>query len=89
VQEVYASMNGEQHWAKEWGVAQLRSRDAFDPAHVLHHPADCTGDTGAACGPLMVGLAALGMAGGYRRSPCLVYASSDDGPRAALGVVAA
>ena len=89
VREVWSSMNGEQHWAKEWGVAYLRNRAAFDPDHGMHHPADCTGDTGAACGALMVGLAALGVADGYRRSPCLVYGSSDDGQRAALGVVAA
>jgi 3-oxoacyl-[acyl-carrier-protein] synthase-1 len=89
VREVYSSMNGEQHWAKEWGVSHLRNSSAFDPGHGLHHPADCTGDTGAACGPLMVGLAALGLAGGYRRSPCLVYGSSDDGARAAVGVTAA
>jgi 3-oxoacyl-[acyl-carrier-protein] synthase-1 len=86
--EVYSSMNGEGHWAKEWGVSHMRNRAAFDPSHGMHHPADCTGDTGAACGALMVGLAALGLAGGYRRSPCLVYGSSDDGPRAALGVMA-
>ncbi|AHG92993.1 Beta-ketoacyl synthase (plasmid) [Gemmatirosa kalamazoonensis] len=89
VREVYSSMNGEQHWAKEWGVSHTRNHTAFDPGHEVHHPADCTGDTGAACGPLMVGLAALGLAGGYRRSPCLVYGSSDDGPRAAVGVLAA
>ena len=88
VREVYSSMNGEQHWAKEWGVSHLRNRAAFDPNHSLHHPADCTGDTGAACGPLMVGLAALGLSGGYCQSPCLVYGSSDDGARGALGVVA-
>jgi len=89
VREVYASMNGEQHWAKEWGVSHVRNRAAFDPDHGMHHPADCTGDTGAACGPLMVALAALGIAEGYRRSPCLVYGSSDDGPRAVVGVTAA
>ena len=89
VREVYSSMNGEQHWAKEWGVSYIRNRATFDSDHGLHHPADCTGDTGAACGPLMVGLAALGIAEGYRGSPCLVYGSSDDGPRAAIGVVAA
>ena len=89
VREVYASMTGESHWGKEWGVSYLRRRAAFDPEHGMHHPADCAGDTGAACGPLLAGLAALGMAGRYRRSPALVYASSDDGSRAALGVVAA
>jgi 3-oxoacyl-[acyl-carrier-protein] synthase I len=88
VLEVYSSMNGEQHWAKEWGVSFLRNRAAFDPDHGMHHPADCMGDTGAASGPLMVGLAALGLAAGYRRSPCLVYGSSDDGPRAAVGLTA-
>jgi 3-oxoacyl-[acyl-carrier-protein] synthase-1 len=88
IREVYASMNGENHWAKEWGVCFLRHRQAFDPGHRLHHPADCFGDTGAACGPLLVGLAARGLAGGYRRGPCLVYASSDRGPRAALAVSA-
>jgi 3-oxoacyl-[acyl-carrier-protein] synthase-1 len=89
IQTVYSSMNGENHWAKEWGVGYLRNRSAFLPDHTMHHPADCLGDTGAACGPLLVGLAALGIKNGYQRSPCLVYSSSDDGPRAALTVRAA
>jgi 3-oxoacyl-[acyl-carrier-protein] synthase-1 len=88
IQEVYASMNGESHWGREWGVAYLRTKTAFAANHRLHHPADCFGDTGAACGPLLVGLAARGIAGGYRRSPALVYASSDRGPRAVLLVSA-
>jgi 3-oxoacyl-[acyl-carrier-protein] synthase-1 len=89
VREVYSSMNGESHWAKEWGVSRLRSRAAFDPNHGMHHPADSVGDVGAACGPLMVGLAALGIAGGYRGSPSLVYGSSDRGLRAAVVVTGA
>jgi 3-oxoacyl-[acyl-carrier-protein] synthase-1 len=84
--EIYSSMNGENHWAKEWAVSFLRNRAAFDDDHGMQHPADCFGDTGAACGPLMVGLAALGMVGGYRQSPALVYGSSDFGARAALSV---
>ena len=55
----------------------------------MHHPADCHGDTGAAAGPLMAGLAALGIRDGYRRPPRLVYGSSDRGERAALVVGAA
>lgn len=86
IQEVYSSMNGENHWAKEWGVAFLRNKDAFAPEHRLHHPADCFGDTGAACGPLLIGLAAWGIAQGYRQSPSLVLASSDRGARAVLAV---
>jgi 3-oxoacyl-[acyl-carrier-protein] synthase-1 len=89
IQEVYSSMNGENHWAKEWGVAFLRSSGAFLSEHGMHHPADCYGDTGAAAGPLMVGIAALGIKQGYRKSPALVYGSSDRGPRAALVVSAA
>ena len=88
VAEVWSSMNGENHWAKEWGVGFLRNRGAFREDHGIHHPADCFGDTGAACGPLLVGLAALGMRAGYRRSPSLVYCSSDRGARAALAVTA-
>jgi 3-oxoacyl-[acyl-carrier-protein] synthase-1 len=86
IEEVYSSMNGESHWAKEWGVAYARNRAAFAPAHRIHHPADSLGDTGSACGPLMVALAAHGMKQGYHRAPFLIYGSSDDGPRAAIVV---
>jgi 3-oxoacyl-[acyl-carrier-protein] synthase-1 len=86
VQEVYSSMNGENHWAKEWGVAFLRCRAKFGPDYRIHHPADCLGDTGAACGALLVALASLGIRQGYRRSPCLAYSSSDHGERAAMAV---
>jgi 3-oxoacyl-[acyl-carrier-protein] synthase I len=89
VGDVYSSMNGESHWAKEWGIAFLRNRARFAEDHGMHHPADCHGDTGAAAGPLMVGLAALGVRDGYRRSPSLVYASSDRGERTAVVVTAA
>jgi 3-oxoacyl-[acyl-carrier-protein] synthase-1 len=84
VGEVYSSMNGESHWAKEWGVAFIRNRDRFVESHGMHHPADCHGDTGAAAGLIMVGLAALGIQEGYRSSPSLVYASSDQGERAVV-----
>src|SRR5256885_1855 len=89
IQEVYSSMNGENHWAKEWGVAFIRNSSAFLPDHGMHHPADCYGDTGAACAVLMVGVAALGIKQGYRRSPALVYGSSDRAQRAAVLVTAA
>lgn len=82
--EVYSSMNGENYWAKEWGVAMIRNQASFSPDHRMHHPADCVGDSGAASGPLMAALAALGIQQGYRRAPALVYGSSDSGPRAAV-----
>ena len=89
IQEVFSSMNGESYWGKEWGVSVVRNQEGFDPELGVQHPADCLGDTGAACGALMVGLAALGISQGYRRSPGLVYCSSDKGERTALSVTAA
>lgn len=86
VAEVYSSMNGEHHWGREWAVAFMRHRALFDPSHEVHHPADSYGDLGVAAGPMMVALTALGQRKQYRRSPALVYCSSDDGPRAALFV---
>lgn len=82
---VWSSMNGESHWAKEWGVAFLRSRDAFEDAHAMNHPADCYGDTGAAAGVLLAGLASLDAPNG----PALAYASSDFGPRSAISILPA
>jgi 3-oxoacyl-[acyl-carrier-protein] synthase I len=84
VSHVYSSMNGESHWAKEWGVAFLRSRKAFDEQHSMAHPADCYGEIGAASGPMMVALSALGIDGGRLPGTTLVYASSDRGARAAV-----
>ncbi len=86
VREVYSAMNGENHWAKEWGVAFLRNQGSFDPSHGIHHPADCLGDTGAASGILLTILAAFGIGKGYRRSPALITCSSDLGNRAAVAV---
>ncbi|HEY2377842.1 MAG TPA: beta-ketoacyl synthase N-terminal-like domain-containing protein [Gemmatimonadaceae bacterium] len=88
IAEVYSSMTGESHWVKEWGVAFMRTRGAFREGHGMHHPADCFGETGAASGPLMVGLAALGINERYRRSPALAYGSSDRGARAAMVITA-
>jgi len=82
--DVYSSMNGESHWAKEWGVAVVRNKDFFAEDVGMHHPADCYGDPGAAAAPLMVGLAGLGLKAGRHAGACLVYASSDSGPRAAV-----
>jgi len=86
IAEVYSSMNGENHWAKEWGVSYLRNSSSFTEEYGMRHPADCFGDTGAACGPLMIALATVGINAGYRQSPCLVYCSSDRGTRSVLEV---
>ncbi len=83
VRTVYAGFNGENFWAKEWGVAYMRSQEQFDTDFDVEHPADCFGDPGAALGPITVGLAAIGMQKGYRKGPTLVWCSSDREPRAA------
>jgi 3-oxoacyl-[acyl-carrier-protein] synthase-1 len=86
---VYAGLNGEHLWSKEWGVALLRNARHFEDAHRIEHPIECIGDPGAALGPLLVGLAALGIHKGYRQGPCLAWCSSDREERAAALVQAA
>ncbi len=83
IQTVFAGFNGESHWAKEWGVAFLRNRSRFAENHAIEHPADCFGDTGAASGPLMIGLVTKGVEKNFRRPPFFVFSSSDKGDRAA------
>lgn len=80
---VYCSFNGERYWAREFGVARLRQSKSFVADHQMEHPAECFGDMGAAQGPALAALAAHGVQQGYRKAPCLVYASSDYGDRAA------
>lgn len=83
INTVYCSFNGERYWAREFGVARTRQAAAFAPGQAMEHPAECFGDLGAACGPTLAALAAHGLQHGYRGAPCLVYASSDRGERAA------
>jgi len=89
VKAVWTSMNGESHWGKEWGVASIRNKKFIAPDARLNHPADCFGDIGAAAGAALVGIAAHGIAGGYRPAPALGYGSNDEAPRAAMLVSAA
>ena len=89
VRELYSSMNGENHWAKEMGVAFMRNSASFDPTYGMHHPADCIGDTGASSGIILAALAATGIRKGYRRTPALVTCSSDRGVCGVVAVTAA
>ena len=83
VRTVFAGFNGENFWAKEWGVTYLRSKDQFDDKFRMEHPVDCFGDPGAALGPLMLGLGVIGAQKGYLNGPCLVWCSSDRQERGA------
>lgn len=86
VRTVLASLNGENFGAKEWGVATLRNSSRLGDPLRMEHPADCFGDTGAAMGPLLMGLAALGMQKGYLPGPCLVWCASEAALRAAVKI---
>lgn len=84
ISRIYSSMNGEHHWAKELGVAQLRHRHAVSDSCSVFHPADCWGDLGAATAPALMSLAFMDLADCDPGTVCLVYSSSDDAPRGAV-----
>lgn len=86
VPTVFGSLNGESLGAREWGVSVLRNRAGLAPDFRFEHPADCFGDVGAAFAPTLAGLAALGLARGYRRGPALVWCSSEHELRGAACV---
>jgi 3-oxoacyl-[acyl-carrier-protein] synthase-1 len=81
---VWAGLNGESFWAKEWGVAAVRSAERFSEPVRIEHPADCMGDPGAAYGPIMLALATHDLARERCATPCLVWAASDREERAAV-----
>jgi 3-oxoacyl-[acyl-carrier-protein] synthase-1 len=83
IHNVYCTMNGESHWIKEWGVTRVRNSASFVEEEKIFHPAENFGDIGAAFGPVLIALAAIGTKKGYRQAPILVYTSSDYGDRSA------
>lgn len=84
IHSIYSSMNGEYHWAKEYGVAYMRNRDAFRDSVSIEHPADCYGDIGCATAPVLIGLAAEHLWRDASAKSHLVYSSSDLGKRGAI-----
>jgi len=84
ISTIYSSMNGENHWAKELGVAQLRNKQYFAEQVEIKHPAECYGDIGAATGPMLIALSAASLWNKPSIAPHLVYSSADGAQRAAL-----
>ena len=84
IRAIYASMNGEHHWAKEYGVAYIRNKDSFHESVNIEHPADCYGDLGSATGAVLMGLAADDLFNQPGLATHLVYSSSDGATRAAV-----
>ena len=84
VHSIYSSMNGENHWAKEYGVAFLRNRKIFKNPIGFKHPADCYGDLGSATATTLIALAAENLFKNINANSHLVYSSSDTAKRGAI-----
>jgi 3-oxoacyl-[acyl-carrier-protein] synthase-1 len=81
----FSDMNGESYRGYEWGIVLVRHNALFDEQHLLDHPADCVGESGAAGGALLVAQAAFSFAKGMNAADnALIYVSSDQGERAAM-----
>jgi len=81
---VYSSMNGENFWAKEFGVAMLRNQHSMEDGVKHEHPMDAFGDLGAASGAVLVTLAGLSLVQEGKPRASLVYCSSDGAQRGAV-----
>jgi 3-oxoacyl-[acyl-carrier-protein] synthase-1 len=55
----YCDANGESWRADEWMYAYLRTSDRHADPLLLHHPAQCWGEVGAAAAPLLLAIALL------------------------------
>ncbi len=86
IERIYSSMNGESHWAKEYGVAFTRNRSAFSEPVEIEHPADQLGDVGSATSVLLIALAADDLFSRSGPGAHLVYSSSDSARRGAIVV---
>lgn len=86
---VMAGLNGESFNAKEWGVAHVRNRQLLAEELRVEHPAEYTGDMGAALAPIMMGVAAKWIDAGHLPGPALVWASSDEAERGAAFITSA
>lgn len=84
VSTVYSSMNGENHWAKEYGVACMRNKNHLADNYKIMHPADCYGDLGVATGSVLVAMSALSLFKNTEQAAQLVYSSSDTEWRSAI-----
>jgi len=81
---IYSSMNGENFWAKEQGVAIIRNKKYFKEDMVVEHPADTFGDLGVATATALMGLSATALFEQKQPTTHLVYSSSDGPARASL-----
>jgi 3-oxoacyl-[acyl-carrier-protein] synthase-1 len=77
--------NGEQYWFKEAALAMMRTLRTRKERFQIWHPADCIGETGAAIGPCVLGVALAAARKRYSPGPrALCHFSGDNGDRLAL-----
>jgi 3-oxoacyl-[acyl-carrier-protein] synthase-1 len=82
---VLCDLNGESYRAFEWGLVRVRLAAQLADRIVVQHPADCIGDTGAACGGLLIACATQAFVRKYAREPvATIWTASDGGSRAAM-----
>lgn len=79
IRTVFADLNGENHRAKEWGMAEIRCFEKPSEDRKLWTPANCYGDIGAASGVVLATIATQGFVRGWVQSPALVICSDDHG----------
>lgn len=84
IKTLYSSINGENFFAKEHGVALIRNRERLLDSMKVEHPADCFGDLGSAFGPVVAGIAAVHLLGNSAVAPGVLCCSSDRDARAAM-----
>jgi 3-oxoacyl-[acyl-carrier-protein] synthase-1 len=84
IKTIYSSMNGENFWAKELGVAQLRNKVAFSEQVNVLHPAENYGDIGSATASVLIALAASDLWQNKQAKNSLIYSSSDYAKRGAI-----
>jgi 3-oxoacyl-[acyl-carrier-protein] synthase I len=78
-------VNGEHYAFKEASLALSRSMHILKEEFDIWHPSDCIGETGAAVGPIVLGIALDAARKGYAPGDgVLCHFSNDDGLRSAM-----
>ncbi len=86
ISTIFSTMNGENFFAKEFGVATIRNQSALHEKCKHEHPIDCVGDMGAATAAVLIALAQHRLLKSKTTMQNLVYCSSDMAGRGALCV---
>lgn len=84
ISTIFSTMNGENFFAKEFGVATIRNQSALDEKCKHEHPIDCFGDMGAATAAVLISLAQHKLLKSKTVTQHLVYCSADMAGRGAL-----